>query len=135
MNSAPASRRRGFSLIELVIVLTITALLMSLAVPAYEQYLDRSHRTQAVARLMAVAGCQERVRTVQGAYDADRCLPVGQARYAFAYAPNGARGYLVLARPMGPQADDPCGTLMLDHLGNRRVSAARADSTRCWSGR
>ena len=108
---------------------------MSLAVPGYQQFIGRSHRTDAIARMLQVAGCQERLRTVRGGYDTSACLPATVPRYAFEYGANEGNGFTLMALPQAGQADDPCGTLILDHTGSRRVSAPDADVLRCWMGR
>jgi len=36
----------GFSLLELMIILVITALLLQIAVPSYKTYIDRAHALQ-----------------------------------------------------------------------------------------
>jgi len=134
--SARAARLpRGFSLIEIMVVLVVVALLASLALPGYRQFVNRSYRTDAIAQLMRVASCQERVRATHGAYDTGRCLPTAPVRYQMAYRQDAGTGFTVLARPVGIQSEDPCGTLILEHTGGRGVSAQGADVDRCWSGR
>jgi type IV pilus assembly protein PilE len=51
---------RGVTLIELMIVIIVVAVLASIAIPSYRQYVLRSHRTEAKAALMNVAAAQEK---------------------------------------------------------------------------
>lgn len=125
----------GFSLVELVVVLAVAALLMTLATPSYQRYLDRAHRTEAIAHMLSIAGCQERIRSLNGNYDHSRCLPEPGERYTFAFSDARDHGFMLVAQPRARQSDDPCGSLMLDHLGQRHVGAAGADVYRCWTGR
>jgi prepilin-type N-terminal cleavage/methylation domain-containing protein len=46
--SARPQRARGFSMVELVIVLLIAALLLAIGIPAVEQYVERSRVIQSV---------------------------------------------------------------------------------------
>ena len=46
---------RGFSLIELMIVVAIVAILGTIAYPSYQQYVLRSHRVEAKAMLLNAA--------------------------------------------------------------------------------
>ena len=52
--------RRGFTLIELMIVLVILAILVLVALPAYRSAVARSHRADAQATLLAFAQAMER---------------------------------------------------------------------------
>ncbi|NIP18061.1 MAG: prepilin-type N-terminal cleavage/methylation domain-containing protein [Xanthomonadales bacterium] len=128
----------GFSLLELMMVAAILGILASLALPAYRQYMVRSSRVTTIATMLQVATCQEKIYLAARAYDTSRCLGETGIHYRLEYAQPGetsAPGYLLLAHPLGSQVNDPCGVLRLDHLGERTVGNAAADSARCWSGR
>ena len=51
---------RGVTLIELMIVVVVVAILASIAVPSYRQFVLRSHRTEARSALLNVAAAQEK---------------------------------------------------------------------------
>lgn len=52
-------RKTGFTLIELMIVVAILGILMSIAVPAYNEYIRRGHRATAQQFLLDIAQRQE----------------------------------------------------------------------------
>jgi len=129
----------GFTLLELTIVVLIISILLGLAVPSYQRYLQRGHRAEAVRMLLAAAACQERIRAVTGFYDTTRCLDgSGDARYRLSFVPADRASTMVftlLAEPPADSTSDDCGTLTLDQSG-RRGSAVGASATReCWAGR
>lgn len=65
MNTVPPGRAasNGFSLIELLKAVTILAILAAIALPNYQHYIQRSHRSQARAALLHTAQWMERVAT------------------------------------------------------------------------
>lgn len=130
------TRSRGMTLVELVIVMAVIATLLALAAPAYERFMWRVHRSEAIGLLLQASMCQERVHASMGSYDASLCRPAStQAHYSIAYGLADVDRYRVMATPLGAQADDPCGSLWLDESGGRGVSAGGVSSARCWSGR
>lgn len=65
---AATCRRRGFTLIELALVLAVVAILTSLALPSYQGVVRKTRRTEAQAALLELALRQERWRSDHPAY-------------------------------------------------------------------
>ena len=64
-----ASREpRGFTLMELMITLAIAAILASIAIPAYNSYILKSHRTEAKSALLDMASMEERYFSTTSSY-------------------------------------------------------------------
>lgn len=124
----------GFSLIELLVAVLITTILMSLTVPAYREHQVRVHRTAALQALQSARHCQAGQR-VQGASEfSERCAPAPTPYYQYLLVT--AEGtHEWRAQPQGRQMSDACGTLVLDHLGAKRVLGAVRSSHACWQGR
>jgi len=126
------------TLIELTIVVAVVGILMALAVPGYRNYTLRVHRTEAIRMLLQASMCQERLNASRGSYDTSQCHPVSeQQRYQLTYDSPDAQGrtYIAMAIPTGAQRADPCGSLLLDQSGDRRISAADMSAVKCWNGR
>jgi len=126
------------TLVELVIVVAIVGILLTIASPSYRSYTLRVHRTEAIRMLLQASMCQERLAASRGSYDTSQCRPVSpQHRYEITYSAPDSQGhaYVAMAVPSGAQLDDPCGSLLLDQSGNRRVSALNASVAKCWNGR
>jgi len=128
----------GFSFLELVIVLAVMAVLITMAVPSYRAYVQRTERVNAIRHILEVAVCQERVRAGSGFYDTSRCLgQVVDVNYTLRIEPPGdltATRFTIFADP-DPGVDNRCGSLSLDHTGTRGVSGEKATLIQCWGGR
>ena len=59
---APRTHRRGFTLVELAIVLALIAVLATLALPSYQGVVRKSRRAEAQAALLELVLRQERWR-------------------------------------------------------------------------
>ena len=131
-------RPPGFSLLELIIVLAVVAVLLTIAVPSYQRYMQRAHRVEATRMILAVADCQERVRANTGFYDTSLCLEAFQSE---SHDPRieppdntASLEFTIVAEPQ-PGLADYCGSLSLDQAGTRGISGNPDDLGKCWSGR
>ena len=74
------TRRPGFSMIELLVVLAIAAILASMALPFYQSQVLRGRRSDAMTALAAISQAQERWRSDNPAYQSVMAsLPRGMA--------------------------------------------------------
>ena len=134
---------RGVTLIELIIVMTVMGILLTMALPGYQNYTMRVHRSEAIRLLLQASMCQQRVHASRGTYDTSMCLPVSeQQRYRISYQlPNRqSQTYIAVATPTGAQRSDPCGRLALDQNGTRSINANGTNTktitvAKCWNGR
>lgn len=129
---------RGFTLIELMIVVAIIGILAAIAYPSYDEYIKRGNRTEGQAFLSDVAARQERYYSQNNAYitaDADIAkLGLSNAnsptvKYTIAIAA-GDGGYLLTVN--NQFNDAKCATLTLDALGVRGSTGSRGDNADCW---
>lgn len=132
-------RQRGFTLIELMIVVVIAGVVMAIAIPSYVNSTRKAHRADAEQALVQLAQFMERNYTVVGRYDLDSSgaaisLPFsnsplqGTTFYTLTVTtttPVPATGYTLTATPTSNNKD-VCGTLTLNNLG------AKTPATGCW---
>ncbi len=61
--SIKASTNRGFTLIELMIVISIIGILAAIAIPQFTKFRSRAHNTQALSDLIVIRTDLESFRT------------------------------------------------------------------------
>lgn len=146
--NARFSRQAGFTLIELMIVVTIVGILAAIAVPAYTSYTTRTHRAAARACMSEASQFMERYYTTtanlsyegatlyNGADPVLNCQTEGGLNtwYTLSVDTLAPKTYRLVATPIGAQAtrDAACGALTLDHTGDRDRSGT-GDLDQCWS--
>jgi len=128
----------GLSLMETLLVLAMLAVVMSWAVPQYQNHLRRGQRQLAKLSLMQTAQWLERAAATQGAYPSPPQVPpallqVPGGTYQIQLQTDAAANTFALqAVPQASQAPDACGVLTLNHLGEQGVQYASLSAKECW---
>lgn len=117
-------KSKGFTLIELMIVVAAIAILAAIAIPSYREYIQKSRRSDAVSAMGRVQLAMEKWRADNPSYANSAvpaasypALPTSQY-YTFALSGQSATGYTVTATRQGAQASDRCGTLTYTFTGD-----------------
>ena len=129
---------RGFTLIELMIVIAILAIIMAFAWPSYLEHVRKSRRAEGTVHLLELADRMERYYSDQGTYagatlgpaEADLYVAVSEnGYYNLAITVQDNVSFTVTAAPTtkGKQDDDTCGTFTLTSTG-----LTSADGSKCW---
>lgn len=143
------TRQRGFTLVELMVVVVIVAILASIAIPSYREHIRRANRGEAKSALLEDAQFLERNRTATNKYSVnatdgleltDANLPAaqspkdGDARYTIHVVAEDAT-FSLTAVPTGGMVGDKCGTLKLNEQGKKEIEDAADGVTAadCWN--
>lgn len=141
-----AGKARGFTLIEVMIVVAIVGILAAIAYPSYQSSVRKSHRVDGKAALTQVAALQEKWFFQHNQYTADLKgglkLDSSPEGYYALNVQNGPCGnttgcFLLVATATGAQeSDTECYTLTLDNTGAKHSYAKggsiTTDTANCW---
>ncbi len=133
---------KGFTLIEVMITVSIIGILAAVVYPSYSEFIWRSNRTEAQRELLRLANLQEQVFVDQRAYTSDLKdlgiavssdyeIPRDSAKKLYkitAEAKVGTRTFTLTAKAMGVQLKDEtaCQTLTVNQSGQK------TPKTGCW---
>ena len=135
---------RGFTLLELMIVVVVMAILATIAITQYGRYAYRARRADGQELLMRVANAQERYYATFNHYAADPVtgdLKLGSVNSEKGYykveldSDDPTKAYTVTATPIGDQLKDVCGPLSIDSTGTKLPAAtdtSKNSNGRCW---
>ena len=151
-----AHRSRGFTLIEVMIVVAIIGLLSAIAFPSYKEYVARGRRAEVRTVLLEASQWMERHYTENMKYDSNTAGTVvadlfpanlkqsprdGGGAYTIAVSAAAARTYTVTATRNSPgsMSTDKCGDFQITNTGvksnvnySTAFSSAQDAATSCW---
>jgi type IV pilus assembly protein PilE len=148
-------RTKGFTLIELIVVMVIASILAAIAIPSYSNYVRKSRRTDAKTALLNLASLEERYFSTANVYSATATdvgyaawpATVGNNDYTIAApviglpiapttaAPGGTPAtYTFTATPIGDQAKDVlCASFTISSTGQQTATGTDPNpSVDCW---
>ena len=145
-------KTKGFTLIEVMIVVAVIAIIAAIAFPSYQDSVRKARRADAKASLLATAQILERCFTEFNVYNNLACtgavsagptvnLTSDDGYYTIKSIPAGgaetltASTYELTAMPTGKGGQDKdtkCTSFELLHTGNKESNKADDDTARCW---
>jgi type IV pilus assembly protein PilE len=155
-SSPQISAISGFTLVELMVTLVVAAILLTIAIPAYQTQIRESRRTEAKTALLDLAGREETLYSTLNLYSvtptdvgylgANFPIQVGSNYYSVnVQVPNPnavvtvppTPSFLITATPVGGTSqalDAPCQSFAVDQLGNQTAKDAggAANNKTCW---
>ena len=131
---------RGFSLVELMIVVAILSIVTAWGYGSYRDTVIKSRRSEGLGELLMIADKLERYYADQGTYagaqlgNTANTVHASSSKngyYNFSITTASAIQFTITATPQGGQADDSnCGAFTLDSLGSRTASGSHGEG--CW---
>ena len=131
----------GFTLIELMIVITVVAILAGLAITQYGKQVRKSKRAEAKQAIATLAMAQEKFRMNNATYaTCDDAMAPSTCNayngtlnsYTVAVASPTATGYVITATPKtADQQKDSCGTFTYTMASG--VADKAPTTTGCWN--
>lgn len=137
-SSLPQRLPRGFTLVEVMVVVAIVAILATVAYPSYADHVRKSKRAQVKADLVEYAQLAERFHTVNNTYEGfrfpgggesvDSPREGGTAAYTIGMETSQS-AFTFTATASAAQAKDPCGNLSVNQAN---VKTAEGTLSECW---
>jgi type IV pilus assembly protein PilE len=126
---------RGFTLIEIMIVIAIIGIVITIAAPSYTEYLKKGRRAEVVSLLSEQAQTLERFYTKNNVYTGITGLSTGNDFYTITPTIADQTFLLTATRKAGTSmATDKCGDFTLTNTGVRSMNNATTGLTTkdCW---
>lgn len=145
MSSANSPARRfGFSLVELMVVVSVIGIVSMVAIPSYVQYTVRANRASAQSYLLNLANRETQymldARSYTNSLATLLAVPADvAANYTVTITVNNSATpptYTITATPINAQLsnDKACAVLTINYLSTRTISGTGTVKD-CWGGR
>lgn len=144
-----SARPRGFTLLEILVALSLMGIVLSLALPWFFDSIRKGRRSEAVSAMATLQQAQERRRANEPSYTSDLALLVPAATtvsgyYTLAVNSANAVSYTATATAAGSQdKDNRCHQMRVQVTGGNiaygsackgcSFSVPMTDANRCWS--
>lgn len=135
---------KGFSLVELLIVVVIIGILSAIAYPVYTNYITEARRSEGKAALLNLSAQMERYFSTNNTYATATIATGGSTDvltsdktengwYQLEITAKGPSTFTITAKPLNEQAsqDSTCGSLSLTNLGAKGVTGSGTVQD-CW---
>jgi type IV pilus assembly protein PilE len=129
-------KMQGFTLVEVMVVAAVIGILAAIVYPSYQEYVQRSNRSEGMAFLNDAAARQERYLSQNNAF----AKSAAQLGYSSSSSPTGlytlgvsstaATAYSLTATPA--RTDAKCGVLSLTHAGVKGKTGTASAVADCW---
>ena len=126
---------RGFTLIEIMIVIAIIGIMLTIGIPSYTEYVKKGRRAEVVSLLSEQAQSLERFYTKNNIYTGITGLSTGNDFYTITPTITDQTFLLTATRKTGTaMATDKCGDFTLTNTGVRSMNNATTGLTTkdCW---
>ncbi|RON63275.1 type IV pilin protein [Pseudomonas fluorescens] len=126
---------RGFTLIEIMIVIAIIGIMLTIGIPSYTEYVKKGRRAEVVSLLSEQAQSLERFYTRNNIYTGITGLSAGNDFYTITPTITDQTFLLTATRKTGTaMATDKCGDFTLTNTGVRSMNNATTGLTTkdCW---
>lgn len=127
---------RGFTLIEMLIVVAVLGIIVAFGYPSYQEQVRKAQRAEGMGELLEMADRLERRYSDQGTYGginadalygistADNTRPTTNGNYKLSIDSADTVQFTISATPQGNQTKDKCGAFTMTSQGVKTVGGS-----------